>query len=149
LFADGTVWTRADLRVKLLAQASTSGNDTITGFNVADIIRGGAGNDTINGAGGTDTYLYARGDGNDTITETESYNELQRMRVGWRPCRLCNGLGAGDQCEQDEAIHPPLILGSNDRIRIEAAIRIARLCRHDSSDPRGQGSRPFGKGRQP
>jgi hypothetical protein len=51
--------------------------------------------------------------------------------------------------KQDEAIHPALILGSNDRIRIEASSRIARLCRHDSSDPRGQGSRPFGKGRQP
>ena len=41
--------------MQLLAQASTSGNDTITGFNVADIIRGGAGDDALNGAGGTGT----------------------------------------------------------------------------------------------
>ncbi|WP_281405086.1 calcium-binding protein, partial [Rhizobium sp. FKY42] len=27
------------------------------------------GNDTLNGAGGNDTYVYARGDGNDTIVE--------------------------------------------------------------------------------
>jgi len=28
-----------------LAQASTAGNDTITGFNVSDTLRGGVGND--------------------------------------------------------------------------------------------------------
>ncbi|MGV4797448.1 beta strand repeat-containing protein [Rhizobium sp. F40D2] len=86
-FADGTTWTRNTIRVALLAQASTSGNDVINGFNVADIINGGDGNDTINaGAGddlitgghgndvisggyGNDTYFYTRGDGNDTIAE--------------------------------------------------------------------------------
>ena len=62
---------------------------------------------------------------------------------------MCDGLGRRDQCEQDEAIHPPLILGRHDQIRIEAAIRIVGLCRHDSGDPRGQGSRPFRKGSQP
>ena len=56
---------------------------------------------------------------------------------------MCNGLSRGDQCEQDEAIHPPLILGRNDQIRIEASIRIVGLCRHDSSDPGGKASRPF------
>ncbi|WP_279573949.1 calcium-binding protein, partial [Zavarzinia compransoris] len=69
VFANGTTWSRADMRVKLLAQASTTGNDTITGFNTADTITGGRGNDSLNGAAGNDTYLYARGDGNDTITE--------------------------------------------------------------------------------
>ncbi|WP_161808066.1 calcium-binding protein, partial [Mesorhizobium sp. 1M-11] len=69
VFADGTTWTRADLRLKLLAQASTAGNDTITGFNSNDVITGGKGNDTLNGAGGNDTYVYVRGDGNDTIVE--------------------------------------------------------------------------------
>ena len=62
---------------------------------------------------------------------------------------MCDGLGRGDQREQDEAIHPPLILGSNDQIRIEAAIRIVGLYRHDPSHPRGKRSRPFGKGSQP
>ena len=68
-FSDGTVWTRADIRVKLLAQASTSGNDTIIGFNTADVLQGGAGNDTLDGGAGDDTYIYARGDGNDVITD--------------------------------------------------------------------------------
>ena len=69
VFADGTAWSRADLRVRVLAQASTSGDDTIVGFNTADTIRGGAGNDTMNGGQGNDTYIYARRDGNDTIIE--------------------------------------------------------------------------------
>ncbi|MDX8503314.1 calcium-binding protein [Mesorhizobium sp. VK4C] len=73
VFADGTTWTRADIRIKLLDQAGTAGNDTITGFNVADTIRGKAGDDALNGAGGDDMYVYARGDGNDTITES-TYN---------------------------------------------------------------------------
>ena len=74
IFADGTTWTRSDLRVKLLAQAATSGNDIITGFNVADTITGGAGDDTLNGAGGSDSYIYHAGDGNDTITEAATYD---------------------------------------------------------------------------
>jgi Ca2+-binding RTX toxin-like protein len=68
-FDDGTTWTPNDLRLKLLAQASTSGNDTINGFNTADTLQGGAGNDTLNAGSGDDTYIYARGDGNDVITE--------------------------------------------------------------------------------
>jgi len=96
VFAGGAKWTRADMRAMLLAQASTSGNDTITGFNVGDVInagagddtinsgegddtiRGGAGNDVINGGLGEDTYLYARGDGSDTISEpryVSGYND--------------------------------------------------------------------------
>ena len=85
-FADGTSWTRSDIRPMLIAQAETSGDDTISGFNVADVIDAGAGNDTVNagdgndvitggrgddtlsGGNGNDTYVYARGDGNDTIS---------------------------------------------------------------------------------
>jgi len=70
IFADGTIWKRNDLRLMLLVQSSTDGNDTIEGFNVSDTIRAGKGDDTLNGAGSDDTYIYSRGDGNDTITET-------------------------------------------------------------------------------
>lgn len=68
-FDDGTVWTRADLRTAHLKAASTPGNDTIDGFGTRDTIRAGAGNDLLNGQGGSDTYLWARGDGSDRITE--------------------------------------------------------------------------------
>ena len=60
-FDDGTVWSQTDLRLMLLAQASTSGNDTITGFDTNDTFRGGAGNDAINGmAGGRHLHLRPR-----------------------------------------------------------------------------------------
>ncbi|SCB38997.1 beta strand repeat-containing protein [Rhizobium hainanense] len=74
VFADGTVWDRNYLRTTLLAQAATAGNDTINGFNVADTIAGGRGDDVLNGGIDNDTYVYARGDGNDTIDES-SYNQ--------------------------------------------------------------------------
>ncbi|RWI50097.1 MAG: hypothetical protein EOR16_31090 [Mesorhizobium sp.] len=70
VFADGTTWTRANIRVMLLDQAGTAGNDTIAGFNVADTLRGRGGDDALNGAAGDDSYIYVRGDGNDTITES-------------------------------------------------------------------------------
>ena len=79
VFADGVTWTRADFRTKILLQSATSGNDTIDGFNVADTIRGGKGDDSLNGQANNDTYLYARGDGNDTITEWDSAGDDDRL----------------------------------------------------------------------
>ncbi len=78
-FADGSFWTADDLRTRVLADASTSGDDTITGFNTADVIRGGTGADTINGKAGNDTYYYARGDGIDILTEDTSGGSLDRL----------------------------------------------------------------------
>src|SRR5262249_25792685 len=69
VFDNGTVWTQADLRAMVLAQASTPGDDVIVGFNTNDTITGGRGNDTLTGGAGDDTYVYTRGDGNDTIVE--------------------------------------------------------------------------------
>jgi Ca2+-binding RTX toxin-like protein len=66
-FADGTTWTADDIRPRLLAEAKTSGDDTIVGFYTADRLDGGAGNDLLRGAGGGDTYVWGRGYGHDTI----------------------------------------------------------------------------------
>ena len=65
-FDDGSLWTANDLRTRVLAEASTSGNDTITGFNTNDTIDGGSGNDAINGAAGLDRL--AGGAGVDSLT---------------------------------------------------------------------------------
>jgi Ca2+-binding RTX toxin-like protein len=70
IFDDGTIWTQNDLRLKWLAQAPTDGNDIIDGFNTDDVIRGGRGDDVLSGGDGNDTYIYARGDGNDVIIES-------------------------------------------------------------------------------
>jgi Ca2+-binding RTX toxin-like protein len=69
-FTDGTTWSDAQIRERLLAQARTSSNDIITGFFTADIIDGGAGNDTLRGLGGGDTYIFGKGSGQDTIEES-------------------------------------------------------------------------------
>lgn len=70
-FGDNVVLTPADIREWLLAQASTTGADLITGFSsVADTIDGGAGNDTLRGLGGGDTYVFGAGSGQDLIQES-------------------------------------------------------------------------------
>ncbi len=69
VFADGTTWNAAQIRAQAIASAQTAGNDTITGFGSGDTYIGGLGDDVINGGDGNDTYVYARGDGNDTITD--------------------------------------------------------------------------------
>lgn len=69
-FADGQLLGRAEMRALLVSSTATSGNDTIGGTNSSDVINGGLGDDIMTGGGGNDTYIYVRGDGNDTIHET-------------------------------------------------------------------------------
>lgn len=49
-----------------------SGANVLFGAGGADTIRGGAGNDALQGGSDGDTYVYARGDGHDTIQESEA-----------------------------------------------------------------------------
>ncbi|WP_413603014.1 hypothetical protein [Curtobacterium sp. Curtsp57] len=90
VFDDGTTWTREDFQK--LSLIGGDADDTIYGYNGNDRIDGGAGNDTINGGdgddiliggtgddiltggAGSDTYVWSRGDGNDTIVES-GYND--------------------------------------------------------------------------
>ena len=71
-FADGTVWTYADIQAKLLIP--TNKKDTLFGFAGADVIDGLDGDDAINGKQGNDTLIGGLGDdnlhgglGNDTL----------------------------------------------------------------------------------
>ncbi|TBC87276.1 calcium-binding protein (plasmid) [Rhizobium leguminosarum] len=79
VFADGTEWSRSDIRVRLLDQAGTSGNDTIAGFNTADTLIGRQGNDALNGGEGNDTFRYSRGDGHDTIIEAANAGSADQL----------------------------------------------------------------------
>ena len=92
-FADGTVWSDADLRVRLFAHEMTPGSDSIAGSQLADTILGGAGDDHIYGNwgndlvvggkgndyldGGTDddTFQYNIGDGHDTLADNFGSND--------------------------------------------------------------------------
>jgi len=62
-FADGTIWSNADLVTKLLT--GTSGADDITGLDTDDIISGLGGNDRLDGSFGNDILLG--GDGQDYL----------------------------------------------------------------------------------
>ena len=84
-FADGSVWSSAELMSKATAftsgndvfygsfdgetLASGAGDDTIYAREGNDTLVGGTGNDTLSGDGGNDSYVYALGDGNDTIRD--------------------------------------------------------------------------------
>lgn len=61
------------------------GSDTLTGGATADLLVGNAGNDTLTGGTGTDTllggigndiYIYATGDGRDTIFDTDGAGSI-------------------------------------------------------------------------
>ena len=69
-FGDGTIWTSAELRQRLVDEAATAGADVIEGFAFAETFDGGAGDDTLRGRGGADTYLFGLGAGADVIEES-------------------------------------------------------------------------------
>lgn len=75
-FADGTTLTYEQVLARGFDLNGTAGNDAISGTNTVDRVRGGAGNDTLSGAAGDDTYLFSRGDGADTVTDSAGTDRL-------------------------------------------------------------------------
>jgi YD repeat-containing protein len=53
------------------------GNDTINGGAANDTLEGGTGDDRLNGGLGADTYLFARGDGQDTLVDVDATAGVQ------------------------------------------------------------------------
>jgi Ca2+-binding RTX toxin-like protein len=49
-----------------------AGNDTISGGSGADQLTGGLGNDSLTGGAGNDLYNFSRGDGQDTIMDSDT-----------------------------------------------------------------------------
>ncbi|WP_298821963.1 calcium-binding protein [uncultured Roseibium sp.] len=86
VFDDGAIWSMGDLRTKILSNLQTDGNDTIQGFSsIGDAIEGGLGNDTLHGRGGSDTYVFSRGDGVDVI-EDNGFGDTDRLVLhGYSP----------------------------------------------------------------
>jgi len=67
-FADGTVWSKSDLKIRSLIGGE--GDDSIVGFGTDDFIDGGNGGDTLTGGTGTDTFHFSfGGTGHDIITD--------------------------------------------------------------------------------
>ncbi len=77
-FSDGTVWTEAQLWNAYLTYGASS-NDILTGTSGNDTLRGGRGRDYLDGKGGSDTYLFQLGDGQDAIEDSSSDSSVDRL----------------------------------------------------------------------
>ena len=53
------------------------GNDTLLGQDGDDFLDGAAGDDDLQGGAGNDTYRWARGDGQDTLTESSGLDVIE------------------------------------------------------------------------
>jgi Ca2+-binding RTX toxin-like protein len=91
-----------------------AGNDILAGGSGADQLTGGLGNDTQAGSSGNDLYNFARGEGQDTINDSDSLQgNLDRLLFGTtiNPLDLVISRQANDL---RLAIH-----GTTDAIRIQ------------------------------
>ncbi|MFO1141475.1 MAG: calcium-binding protein [Amaricoccus sp.] len=68
--ADHDTLDFSGMSVKFFVIDGQGGNDTITGTADDNQIRGSGGNDTMDGAGGSDTYLVGAGDGADRFLDS-------------------------------------------------------------------------------
>ena len=61
-----------------------NGNDTINGAGGDDVIQGGKGNDALTGGGGLDFFVFAKGDGKDTISDfnADDLNLVEHDYIG-------------------------------------------------------------------
>ena len=58
-----------------------AGNDRLYGHGGDDVLTGGKGDDYLEGGRGNDTYVYNKGDGNDTINNFSYYSAASEMDV--------------------------------------------------------------------
>ncbi|MBI5329538.1 MAG: putative Ig domain-containing protein, partial [Betaproteobacteria bacterium] len=104
-FADGTVWSGAQVQAKLLSVHGTpgddllspadfgfrgflygyEGNDTLNGGWQSDVLAGGTGDDQLAGNWGRDRYLYNLGDGMDTISDFGGEGDRLEFGGGIQP----------------------------------------------------------------
>ncbi len=78
-----TTWTIAQIKANLIASQQTDGDDRIVGTNTAEVLTGGLGDDWISGGDGSDTYVFRRGDGQDTIRDNGQYDTDVLRIVGY------------------------------------------------------------------
>ena len=74
IFSDGTL-DEAGIAGRAIADQATTGDDVITGSFQSETISGGTGNDILSGINGSDTFVFAVGDGVDHITDYNAAND--------------------------------------------------------------------------
>jgi Ca2+-binding RTX toxin-like protein len=72
----GDTFSSRDLQHKLIAQDTSSGDDTTRGFGDDDQFAASTGDDVLIGMDGADTYDWGAGAGNDTIREQARYIDV-------------------------------------------------------------------------
>ena len=111
LFADGTVLDYATLVSWGATVAGDEGDNTIRGSNLDDRLYGGQGNDMLIGGAGNDAYVFAPGDGVDTILDSgdEDFNFI----------RFMGGLTSDDVTHEWDGGTLLLHYGPGDTVQIE------------------------------
>ncbi len=111
LFADGTVVDYATLASWGFTVEGDEGDNTLRGSNLDDRLYGGQGNDLLIGGAGNDAYVFAPGDGVDTIIDSgdEDFNFI----------RFLGGLTADDVSHEWDGSTLLLHYGPGDTVRIE------------------------------
>lgn len=92
----------------------TGGSDHLFGGSGNDTISGGLAADTLTGGSGNDTFVFASGDGNDTITDFEAGDVLDLRRVSSAES-AADILAAATQVEADTVLD----LGDGDSITLQ------------------------------
>ncbi|MEO1766759.1 putative Ig domain-containing protein [Thiobacter aerophilum] len=130
VFADGTVWSPAELTAWALAPVAPSGgdaflvgsdaddvieagagNDEIHALAGNDVLSGGPGNDLLSGGSGDDTYEYALGDGSDIIAD-EGRGDTDSLSLG-------EGIGPEQVVVKRDAANLYLQLPDGETITVE------------------------------
>ncbi|WP_244651328.1 tandem-95 repeat protein [Rhizobium sp. CFBP 8762] len=127
VFANNTLWTFSELLSRSMTASDRDdrlaipmtlnntgftiegrgGNDLIRGAAGDDTLSGGSGNDRLEGGSGNDTYIFGRGDGQDTISDVSGINML-RFGVGIAASNIRVVGGAANMVLE--------IIGTGDRI---------------------------------
>ncbi|HND28283.1 MAG TPA: calcium-binding protein, partial [Pseudomonadales bacterium] len=106
-FAEGTLWSRADLAAHALM--GTHGDDEIVAGYQSDTLEGGPGNDRFQNLGGYDSYRFGIGDGQDVIGS--GYG-----RILFKP-----GIGQNDVAfSRDDRDLIATVTASGDAVRMKA-----------------------------
>ncbi len=106
-----------------------TGNDYIEGRAGTDVITGGLGDDALTGGTGNDTYLFNRGDGNDTVADNgRAADQMDIIRFG-------AGITTNDVAFYMEGNNLYLSQGAGDSIQVtDQTTNTARIERFELED---------------
>ncbi|MGR9148099.1 calcium-binding protein [Rhizobium leguminosarum] len=84
-FVNGVTWTRDAIKTNSVVRGDDAAN-VLAAYSTSDQYEGGKGNDSISGGVGSDTYIWRKGDGSDTIidnrSDTAGFDKLVLSDVG-------------------------------------------------------------------